>query len=153
MATEAMNITDALKGVQRLFLDTAPVIYHVEGVAAYRPLTDLIFQEICDGTFEAVTSSVTLAECLVHPYRHNDMALAQQFRDVITAGVHTRYVGVDNVAENAAELRARYNLSLTDAFQAASALAAGCEALLTNDAALKRVTELRVLVLGELQVL
>jgi predicted nucleic acid-binding protein len=153
METPALNITDALIGVQRLFLDTAPVIYHVEGASAYQPLTDMIFQEICDGTFEAVTSAVTLAECLVHPYRHGDMALVQRFRNVITAGVHTHYVGVDAVAESAAELRARYNLSLTDAFQIAAALTAGCEAFLTNDAALKRVTELRVLVLDELQLL
>lgn len=152
MEAQPLNIHDALRGVQRLFLDTAPVIYHVEGVAAYQPLTDIIFQEICNGAFEAVTSSVTLAECLVHPYRRGDMVLAQQFRDVITAGVHTHYVGVDAVAERAAELRARYNLSLTDAFQIAAALTAGCEAFLTNDIALKRVTELRVLVLDELRV-
>jgi hypothetical protein len=38
----------------------------------------------------------------------------------------------------------------TDAFPIAAALAAGCDAFLTNDAALKRVSELRVLVLEEL---
>jgi predicted nucleic acid-binding protein len=92
---------------------------------------------------------VTLAECLVHPYKHGDTLLVERFRNVITAGVHTRYVGVDDVAENAAELRARYNLSLPDAFQIAAALAAGCEAFLTNDNGLKRVTELRVLVLDD----
>jgi predicted nucleic acid-binding protein len=79
------------------------------------------------------------------------MTLVRQFRDVIMAGVHTHYVGVDAVAESAAELRARYNLSLTDALQMAAALAAGCDAFLTNDTALKRVTELRVLVLDDLQ--
>jgi len=100
---------------------------------------------------EAVTSAVTLAECLVHPYRHHDLALAQKFRDVITGSVNTRYVGVDAVAEQAAELRARYNLTLTDAFQIAAAQAANCDALLTNDGALKRVSGLTVLVLDELE--
>jgi predicted nucleic acid-binding protein len=80
------------------------------------------------------------------------MALVQQFRNVITVGVHTHYVGVDSVAEQAAELRARYNLSLTDAFQIAAALAAGCDAFLTNDAALKRVSKLTILMLDELEV-
>ena len=152
MATQTLNITDALKGVYRLFLDTAPVIYHVEGVAAYQPLTDRIFQEIWHGTFEAITSSVTLAECLVHPSRQGDMQLVRQFRNVVMAGLHTRYVGVDAVAESAAEFRARYNLSLPDAFQIAAAFAAGYETFLTNDTTLKRVTELRVLVLDELQI-
>lgn len=146
-----MNVNDALTGVRRLFLDTAPVIYHVEGNASYQPLTDVIFKEIGVGTFEAVTSSVTLAECLVHPYRRGAMDLVEKFRNVIVTGLHTHYVGVDAVAESAAELRARYNLSLTDAFQVAAALAAGCEALLSNDVALKRVTELRMLILDELQ--
>lgn len=147
-----MKIADALVGVKRLFLDTAPVIYHVEGNAAYQPMTDLVFQQIQSGMLEAVTSPVTLAECLVHPYRHGDMPLAQKFRNVITAGVHTRYVGVDAAAERAAELRARYGLTLADAFQVAAALAAGCDAFLTNDAALKRVDELAILVLDELEV-
>src|SRR5215831_4954662 len=152
MVARVMDTTDALRGVQRLFLDTAPVIYHVEGVAAYQLLTDLIFQRISSGILEAVTSSITLAECLVHPYRHGNIALVQRFRDVITTGVHTRYIGVDATAEKAAELRAKYSLSLTDALQIAAALAAGCEAFLTNDTAIKRVNELRVLVLSELRV-
>ena len=144
-----MNVFTALTGVRRLFLDTAPVIYHVEGVSAYQPLMDVIFQAISSGTVEAVTSSVTLAECLVHPYRHGDLRLVERFRNVIMGGTHTSYVGVDSVAENAAELRARYNLSLTDAFQVAVALSANCEAFLTNDDALKRVMELRVLILDK----
>jgi predicted nucleic acid-binding protein len=145
-----MSIVDTLQGVRCLFLDTAPVIYHVEGVATYQPVTDVIFQEIGRGTVEAITSSVTLAECLVYPYKRGDMALAQRFRNVITAGVHTCYVGIDMAAEKAAELRARYNLSLTDAFQVAAALSSNCEAFLTNENGIKRVTALKVLVLDDL---
>jgi len=104
-----MKITDALALVRSLFLDTAPVIDHVEGVATYQPRTDVVFQNLGRGAFEAVTSPVTLAECLVPPFRQGDMTLAQQFHNVITAGVHTRYVGIDAVAENAADLRARSN--------------------------------------------
>ena len=149
-----MKVYDALTGVRRLFLDTAPIIYHVEGVASYQPLTDVIFRSIQEGTIQAVTSAITLAECLVLPYRQRDLALIRQFRNVITRGVNTLYFGVDAVAESAAEIRARYRLTLTDAFafQVAVALAAGSDAFLTNDAALKRVSELQVLVLDELEV-
>lgn len=145
-----MKIADALAGVNGLFLDTTPVIYHVEGNLTYQPLTDLIFQRIQGGTPAAVTSSVTLAECLVYPYRHGDMMLAQKFHQVITTAAHTRYGGVNTVAEQAAEPRVRYNLTLTDAFQVAAALAANCEAFLTNDTTLKRVGELSILTLDEL---
>lgn len=47
----------------------------------------------------------------------------------------------------AAQLRARYNLTLTDALQVAVALETGCDALLTNDLTLKKVSELGIIVL------
>lgn len=53
-------------------------------------------------------------------------------------------------AELSAELRARYRLRTPDALQIAAALEAGCEAFLCNDANLRRITELRVLVLDDL---
>jgi predicted nucleic acid-binding protein len=151
MEAGAVKIGDALATVRRLFLDTAPVIYHVEGTAAYQPLTDVVFQKIAAGSVEAVTSPVTLAECLVHPLRKGDQTLAAKFRSVLTAGVNTRYAGVDAAAESAADLRARYHLSLPDAFQIAAAMAAGCDAFLTNDVTLKRVQEMVILVLDELE--
>jgi len=49
-----------------------------------------------------------------------------------------------------AELRARHNLRTPDALQIAAALVTGCQAFLTNDGSLKRVTDLSVLVLDEL---
>lgn len=54
-----------------------------------------------------------------------------------------------NLALQAAQIRARYNLQLPDAFQIAFALAAGCEAFLTNDVIFKRIKELQVLVLND----
>ena len=56
------------------------------------------------------------------------------------------------VAERAAELRAKYGLKTPDALHVATALETGSQAFLTNDLALKRVTEIQVLVLDELEV-
>ncbi len=56
-----------------------------------------------------------------------------------------------NVAEHAADLRARYVLRPPDALQIATALHAGCTDFLTNDIRLQRVTEIRVLVLDEIE--
>ena len=57
-----------------------------------------------------------------------------------------------SIAREVARIRVRYNLQLPDALQIATALMAGYEAFLTNDEALKRVTELKILVVGELVV-
>ena len=146
-----MTLSEVFDGVSRLFLDTAPVIYFVERNPAYLDIVHAAFRYVDQETLAAVTSPVTLAECLVHPIRQKDTVLQQDFIDLITAGKNTQFVAMDqDIAQKAAEMRARYNLLLPDAFQAAVAIAAGCDALLTNDRGLQRVTELRVLVLDDL---
>jgi predicted nucleic acid-binding protein len=146
-----MTVEEALQGVSRLFLDTPPVIYYVERHPRYGPLVDPIFDRIDEGRLEAVTSPVTLAECLVVPYRDKRPDLQSKFADLIVNGTGVTFaeLGAD-IARQAADLRARYKLALADAFQIATARASGCDAFLTNDVDLLRVTELQVLVLENL---
>lgn len=147
-----MKLADALQGVTRLFLDTAPVIYLVEKNPVYVGLVGAVFQRLDSGQLQAVTSPVTLAECLVHPLRHGLLQLRQDFINVVVNGAGTTFVSLDQTSgETAGGLRAQYNLRLPDALQLAAALGAGCDAFLTNDAQLKRVTELRILVLDDLE--
>ncbi|ELR99459.1 PIN domain-containing protein [Gloeocapsa sp. PCC 73106] len=147
-----MKLVDSLQGISRLFLDTAPVIYYVERHRIYFPLVDPIFDLIIDGAIEAVTSPITLAECLVIPYRQNSVDIEQKFIDVILGGENTSCFLIDeDVGQQAAKIRANHNLALPDAFQIAIAIQSGCDAILTNDQELKRVTELSILVLSELE--
>ncbi|MBG1262013.1 type II toxin-antitoxin system VapC family toxin [Nostoc commune] len=146
-----MKISDALAGVSRLFLDTAPVIYFVERNPKFVDLVDPIFDRL-EADITAVASGITLSECLVGAIRLGLVDLEQAFVDVLQ---HDEVVFVEinaAIAREAARIRVRYNLQLPDALQVAAALMVGCEALLTNDAAFKRVTELSVLVVGELSV-
>ncbi len=145
-----MKVSDALVGTRSVFLDTAPLIYHVERHPVYVARTRPIFQGIDAGSIQAVTSSISLVECLVLPLRRGDTALATRFRAAITSGVGTRMVGIDAVAEDAAELRATLNWGLADAFQVACALRAGVDAFITNDRMLLRAPRLRVLLLDDL---
>lgn len=145
-----MMVSDALVGARTVFLDTAPIIYHVERHPVYAPKTRPIFQKIDAGNIQAVTSSISLVECLVLPLRRGDAALAARFRAAITNGVGTSMVRIDDVAEEAADLRATLNLGLADAFQVACALHAGVDAFITNDRMLLRAPRLRVLLLDDL---
>ncbi len=63
-----MKISDALNGVSRLFLDTAPVIYFVERNPQFVDLIDPMFERL-DNDITAVTSGITLSECLVGAMR------------------------------------------------------------------------------------
>jgi predicted nucleic acid-binding protein len=147
-----MKITERLQTVTKLFLDTAPVVYYVEEDTRYLALVDPVFDRLDAGTLVAVTSPVTLAECLVMPYRNNQVELQQIFSDLIVNGTNVLFASIEReMGRRAAELRARYNLSLTDAFQIAVALQSGCDAFLTNDMTLKRVSELSVIVLEEME--
>lgn len=148
-----MKIEDALAGVSSIFLDTAPVIYYVENNLAYHDLVKLVFDRIDAGSLAAVTSPITLSECLVAPYRLGLSAVQQNFKDLIVSGRHTTFVHINHdSASQAAELRVRHNLTLLDALQVAVALGAGCDALLTNDVTLRRIAELRVIVLDDMEI-
>jgi len=148
-----MNVTDVLQNITRLFLDTAPVIYFVERNPRYYPVTKPFFDHIDNSIFEAVTSPVTLAECLVIPDRLGQTQLQQDFQDLIIRGNNTLFMTIDDhIGITAANLRARHNLTLPDTLQLAVAIEAGCDAFLTNDTRLKRVTALQVLVLDEITI-
>jgi predicted nucleic acid-binding protein len=95
---------------------------------------------------------ITLTEVLVHPFRQGNQHLGDQYRALLVTSRDFLTLHIDAaIAEQAADLRARYGLRTPDALQISAALAAGCTAFLTNDARLQRVTELRVLVLDELE--
>lgn len=95
---------------------------------------------------------ITLTEVLIHPLRRGDAALQSQYSDLLVNAANFQTLPIDIAAAmSAADLRARYNLRMPDALQVATAITAGCEAFLTNDAALQRVTELRILVLDQLE--
>lgn len=147
-----MKLDTALVGISRLGIDAAPVIYFIEVHPRYDPLVSAVFQRVSDGVLTGVTSVITLTEVLVHPLARGNLALARQYRTLLRRSRQIRMIPVDPaVAEHAAELRARYRLRTPDAIQVATALTAGCEAFLTNDRDLRRVTELRTLLLDDLE--
>jgi len=147
------KLDDAFSGITTLGIDTPIIIYFVEAHPQYDILVTDVFQRIADGVFTGVTSVITLIEVLIHPLQREDIRLQQEYRDLLLHSTNLEMMPIDtSIAERAAKLRTRYNLRIPDALQIAATLAAGCEAFLTNDATLKRVTELRVLVLDDLEI-
>ncbi len=145
-----MQIDDELSGVSRLFLDTSPVIYFVERNPQFVGMIDPIFERL-EAEITAVVSPVTIAECLVGALRLNLAALQQAYLEILDAE-NVVFVETSRIiAREAARIRLEYNFQLPDALQIATAIAANCDAFLTNDIQLKRVTELRVLVVGEME--
>jgi len=147
-----MKLDDALAGVARLGLDTAPIIYFIETHPRYNPIMAAVFQRIALGSITGVTSTVSLSEVLVQPLLRSVIPLANAYRDLLLHSSNLDTLPIDAIAaESAAGFRARYGLRTPDALQIAVAVNAGCEAFLTNDMQLKRVTEIRVLALDDLE--
>ena len=147
-----MKIDDALRGVSRLAFDTAPIIYFVEANPTYDSLVSNIFSRVADGEIEGWTSVISLSEALVQPIVAGRTDLQKSYRELLlkSSNFHTLPIGT-TVAEGAARLRAIYGLRLPDAIQIAFAIDKGCQALVCNDHAMRRVTELSVLVLDDLE--
>ena len=143
-----MSVNDRIPDDSLVFLDSAPVIYYVERKRPYFEQVAPFFERLDDGGLTAVSSPITVAECVFYPYKQDNIKLAAQFRALLTQTPVVRCVSTtDEIADSSARLRALYNLGFADALQVATAVYAGCDFFLTNDIKLQRVTELKVIVL------
>ena len=77
-----MGLVDELRGL-RVSLDTAPIIYFSEKHQKYLNILRPVFAEIDAGNIEAITSTVTLLEVLIHPFRTGNETLAEKYRDIL----------------------------------------------------------------------
>jgi predicted nucleic acid-binding protein len=128
-------------------LDTAVFIYYIEENPDFLRLVAPIFEDVAAGRRQVVTSSLTLLEVLVVPYRAGNAALAERYETGLTRSRGLRLVDIGrDELRTAAQLRARHTaLRTPDALQLAAALSTGCRSLVTGDRDLPSVPGLRVL--------
>lgn len=147
-----IKVADALSGKNRLGVDTSPFIYLVERFPRYIDVVRAVFKEVDGGSVQAYTSVITLTETLTVPIRDGDTKIEALYRSRLLFSRNlTSLAVVPAIADYAASLRARYRLRTPDALQIATALHARCDAFLTNDRGLSRVTELPVLLVDDLE--
>jgi predicted nucleic acid-binding protein len=144
-----VGLVDELQGV-RVCMDTAPIIYFIEKNPKYLGVLKPVFLEIDTGRIEAITSTITLLEVLVHPFRTKNDILAEKYRDILlySEGLTTFEI-FHEVSEMSSKLRAKYSIRTPDAIQIAVGLLYRASKFLTNDSALKKVSDIDVLVLDD----
>ena len=136
-------------GAGSVAIDTAIFIYLIEEHPTYLPTVLPLFREADAGKRELVTSSLTLMEVLVMPYRNGDHQVAERYEAVLTNSKGIRLVDVTrDQLRAAAHLRAATGVRTPDALQLVAAISAGCTALITNDRRLPPVAGIRVLQLN-----
>lgn len=135
-----------------VYLDTAPLIYFIEGHSTYQPILARLFDLADKGIFSFVTSTLTLLEVLVKLLREVQTATAKQYKDILTGAKGIEISDVTAaIAEQAAFLRAKYIIRTPDAIQLATAIEPDAHYFLTNDNRVKSVSELYVVTIPELQ--
>ncbi|MGA3019499.1 MAG: PIN domain-containing protein [Bryobacteraceae bacterium] len=132
-------------------LDTSVFIYQLESNARYLPLTDHIFSWLEGPHSKAVTSTITMTELLVQPYRESDDQRVDEFYGLLSTYPNLDWIAPNlEIADVAARLRALHRLQTPDALQAATAEHAGATGFITNDAVFERVKTFETLVLERL---
>jgi predicted nucleic acid-binding protein len=132
-----------------VYLDTAPIIYSIERHPDYWQLLTPIWEKLQSGSIQLMSSELLLLECLVIPLRTNNTVLITAYEQFLSSRI-TLFPIHDSILRLAAQLRATNNLKTPDAIHAATALKIGCTQFLTNDAGLRTVSGLSVVVLKDI---
>ncbi|HLH31008.1 MAG TPA: PIN domain-containing protein, partial [Terriglobia bacterium] len=107
-------------------LDTSVFIFQIEENPKYVHLTHQIFTWLQSARNTASTSTITMLEVLVQPYREADEERVDSFYALLSTYPHLEWIDTSlAIADRAAQLRARFNLKAPDAIQAATAIVAG----------------------------
>jgi predicted nucleic acid-binding protein len=135
---------------ERVGFDTPVFIYHIEAATRFAEPAGVAMEALAAGAFAGVTSVLTLTEISVKPLQMGRPDVADECEILLANYPNLTLSAIErSTARKAAELRALHRLRPVDAFQIASRLEQVATAFLTNDEALRRVTELRVLTLGD----
>lgn len=134
----------------RIYVDTAPIIYSVEKADEYWPLLLPLWQLLQDGQIEIVTSELTLLETLIHPLRLGDKVLSEAYEELLTnTEIQLLPISLD-IIKRTAEIRSTHNLKTPDAIHYATAILSGCRVMITNDVAFRRLEDINVQILSDM---
>lgn len=132
-----MGDVDALVG-KVVYLDANVFVYAVEGFAENQSFVDELFRSIDGGDVAAVTSELTLAEVLIKPLATGRHDIAAVYEQLLRRSESLNVVPIDRaILVDAARHRASLGIKLPDAIHVATAVAVGCDVLLSNDRTLR----------------
>lgn len=142
-----------MTGTEKIFFDTAPFIYLVEDHSKYSiPVRNFITNQYLNFESSLFTSSITLAEFFVKPKKSGDKVIVDKFKDKLKEFNFVIFDITVGVAERSSELRVKYeSLRAFDALQIATAIEFGCTSFVTNDHRLNRITELKIVLVDNIE--
>ncbi|WP_325176785.1 type II toxin-antitoxin system VapC family toxin [Paenibacillus alkalitolerans] len=133
----------SLSSFKKVALDTNIFIYVFEQHPEFGEKAKRLLEQIEEGTYSAIASTISLTEILVKPIRDGNLALEKQYKLLFTHFPNLSVVSVDTiVAERAAFLRGKYGMKTPDALVISCAIIAQADVFVTNDVRLEQVEEI-----------
>jgi predicted nucleic acid-binding protein len=146
-----VNLQSALKKAKTVYLDTAPIIYYIEASPQFGPVMKELVDLYRHGGFSLCTSVLTITETIPKPFSEGNKELQQLFLSFFRNRQNiVLHVVSEPIAICAGELRGIYpSLRTMDALQIATAIEAQADLFVTNDAKLKQIKEIPILLLSD----
>lgn len=128
-----------------VFIDTAPLIYLLEGTAALRTAVSDQLRVWIERDVPLYSSVLTLTELLVPAKRDGNSGLVYQYKTTLGELLTGPLYPIDEIqADRAAEIRAVHGIATPDALQLAAAQALGCDYFYTNDRRLRKFKDIEI---------
>jgi predicted nucleic acid-binding protein len=134
-----------------VYVDAQVFIYSVEKRPEYVDLCEELWLSVARGdTPGAVTSELTLLECLVRPLRAKDPALVERFEKFLSLpAIALIPIGLETLRRAAALWAETTRIKTADAIHLATASATQCAAIVTNDRAWVGCSSIPIILLAD----
>jgi predicted nucleic acid-binding protein len=124
----------ALRGHQRILIDSSIWVYHFEQHAEFGPAAAAVIEAMEEGAFRGIASELTLLELTVKPLQLGRQDIADEYEVLLSYFPNLELEPISReVLLSAAVLRARHRLRTPDAILLATGVHCGATAAVTND--------------------
>lgn len=109
-----------------------------------------ILEKIEEGTYQGITSVVSLTKILERPVREGNVSLEKQYKLLFSHFPNLKILDVSfPVAERAAALQTKYRIPVIDALHIATAIEGKADIFITGDPKLAGITEIPCFTIGQ----
>ena len=120
-------------------IDTMVFIYHLEDNLKFSNITEKLFDNI-------------ELEILVKTRMEKNFQITSDYRDLLLTSPNLKFSQVDlQVSDIASTLKAKYKIKTPDAIQIATATSEKAKVFITNDEQLKKINDIDIILLSELE--
>ena len=139
----------ALRGAT-LYVDSNVLIYALEGRSSWNAVAVRLLEQAARGTCVIVTGDAAMAEVLVGAHRSPEPTAVGDVEALFESPLVTVLPHSHEAFLSAALIRGTVGGQLIDALHLATAIKAGCDAVVSHDTGMPRLPQMPVLRLDEL---